>query len=173
MMASSKLATFTIAFGVAYAVIYAICTEVNLPLLTYHPVIGGVDLLWKPARQGPAMYWYGWMLTSLIGALVLAWIATIVPEQWVQRAIFFGCLAAVGYLIFYTLALFVYDKATVELEFLKSRWLSVGAALLAAAAISFFAPAAWHQRLWPGWVVVVPIGALAVLAYYLTPFFTR
>jgi hypothetical protein len=58
-------------------------------------------------------------------------------------------------------------------DFLKSRWLSVGAALLAAAAISFFAPAAWHQRLWPGWVVVVPIGALAVLAYYLTPFFTR
>jgi hypothetical protein len=82
---------------------------------------------------------------------------------WVQRAIFFGCPAAVRYLIFYTLALFVYDKATVELGFLKSRWLSVGAALLAAAAISFFAPAAWHQRLWPGWVVVVPIGALAVL----------
>jgi hypothetical protein len=91
---------------------------------------------------------------------------------WVQRAIFFGCPAAVRYLIFYTLALFVYDKATVELGFLKSRWLSVGAALLAAAAISFFAPAAWHQRLRPGWVVFVPIGALAVLAYYLTPFFT-
>jgi hypothetical protein len=71
---------------------------------------------------------------------------------WVQRAIFFGCPAAVRCLIFYTLALFVYDKATVELGFLKSRWLSVGAALLAAAAISFFAPAAWHQRLWPGWV---------------------
>jgi hypothetical protein len=119
------------------------------------------------------MYWYGWMLTSLIGALVLALIASVVSEQWVQRGIFFGCLAAVGYLIFYTLALFVYDKSTAELEFLKSRWLSVGAALLAAVAISFLAPAAWHQRLWPGWVVVVPVGALAVLAYYLTPYFTR
>jgi len=29
----------------------------------------------------------------------------------------------VGGLILYTLALFIYDKATVELEFLKSRWL--------------------------------------------------
>ena len=65
------------------------------------------------------------------------------------------------------------DKATVELEFLKSRSLSVVAALVVAAAISFFAPAKWNQRLWPGWVCVVPIGALAVLAYYLTPYFTR
>jgi hypothetical protein len=70
------------------------------------------------------MYWYGWMLTSLFGAAALASIASIVLEQWVQRAIFFGCLAAVGYLIFYTLALLVYDEATVELGFLKSRWFS-------------------------------------------------
>ena len=45
--------------------------------------------------------------------------------------------------------------------------------LVAAAAISFFAPTKWNQRLWSGWVYVVPIGALAVLAYYLTPYFTR
>jgi len=129
MMASSKLAVFTIVFGVAYAAIYVISTELNLPLLTYHPVIGEVDFLWTPERRGPAMYWYGWMLTSLIGAVVL--------------------------------------------EFLKSRSLSVVAALVVAAAISFFAPTKWNQRLWPGWVCVVPIGALGVLAYYLTPYFTR
>jgi cell division protein FtsW (lipid II flippase) len=91
----------------------------------------------------------------------------------VQRVILFGCLAAVAYLVLYALALFIYDKATVELEFLKSRSLSVVAALVVAAAISFFAPTKWNQRLWPGWVCVVPIGALAVLAYYLTPYFTR
>jgi hypothetical protein len=173
MMASSKLAVFTIVFSVAYAVIYVICTEMNLPLLTYHPVIGEVDFLWKPERRGPAMYWYGWMLSSLIGALVLAWLASVVPEQLVQRAIFFGCVAAAGYLIFYTVALFIYDKAPVELEFLKSRSPAVAAALLAAIVISFFAPMRWQQRLWQGWVWLVPIGALAVLAYYLTPFFTR
>jgi len=173
MMSSSKLAVFTIVFSVACAVIYVVSTELNLPLLTYHPVIVEVDFLWTPERRGPAMYWYGWMLTSLIGALALATTAITVPESWVQRAILFGCLAAVAYLIFYTLALFIYDKATVELEFLKSRALSLGAALVAAAAISFFAPANWNQRLWPGWACVVPIGALAVLAYYLTPYFTR
>jgi hypothetical protein len=173
MIASSKLAVFTIVFGVAYTIIYVICTEMNLPLLTYHPVIGQVDFLWTPERQGPAMYWYGWMLTSLIGAAALAWIATVVPEQWLQRVIFFGCIAAVAYLILYTLALLIYDKATVELVFLKSRPLSVVASLAAATAISFFAPTKWSKRLWPGWVCLVPIGALVVLAYYLTPYFTR
>ena len=173
MTASNKVAVFTIVFGVAYAVIYVVCTEMNLPLVTYHPAIGEVDVLWTPERRGPAMYWYGWMLTSLIGALALAWLAIIVPEQWVQRAIFFGCAAAVGYLIFYTAALFIYDRATVELEFLKSRPLAVVAALVAAAGISFFASSRWQQRLWPGWIWLVPIGALVVLGYYLTPFFTR
>jgi len=91
----------------------------------------------------------------------------------VQRVIFFGCAAAVGHLIFYTVALFIYDKATVELEFLKFRSPAIAAALVAAGGISFFAPTRWQQRLWPGWAWLVPIGALAVLAYYLTPFFTR
>jgi hypothetical protein len=72
MMASSRLAVFMIVFSVACAVIYVISTELNLPLLTYHPAIGELDFLWTPERRGPAMYWYGWMLTSLIGALVLA-----------------------------------------------------------------------------------------------------
>ncbi|MFZ1092363.1 MAG: hypothetical protein WAN75_24615 [Xanthobacteraceae bacterium] len=72
------------------------------------------------------MYWYGWMLTSLIGAGVLGWIAIALPEQW--------------YLILYMVALFIYDKATVELEFLKSRWLTVTVALVVAAAVSVFAP---------------------------------
>ena len=56
MTASSKVAVFTIVFGVAFAAIYVICTEINLPLVTYHPAIGEVDVLWVPERRGPAMY---------------------------------------------------------------------------------------------------------------------
>ena len=173
MIASDKIPIFAITFSLACAVIYVICTEANLPLLTYHPVIGEIDFLWQPPKKGPAMYWYGWMLTSVIGAVLLAWIGTIIPEQWLQRAILFGCLAVVAYLVFYTVALFTYDKATVELEFLKSRWLSAIAAVVVAATISCFAPVQWSQRLWAGWVWVVPIGSLAVLGYYLTPYFAQ
>jgi len=173
VIASSKIQVFALAFGVAYAAIYVICTELNLPLLTYHPAIGEIDLLWQPPKRGPVMYWYGWMLTSLVGALMLAWIATAIPEPWLQRAIAFGCIAAVAYLILSTAALFIYDKATVELEFLKSRWLSVVAALVVAAIVSYIVPSQWNQRVWHGWICVVPIGALAVLAYYLIPYFTQ
>jgi hypothetical protein len=173
MIASDKIPAFAIVFTVAYAVIYVICTEVNLPLLTYHPVIGEIDMFWSPERRGPAMYWYGWMLTSLIVTLVVARVATAVPEKWLQRAMTFGCLVAVAYLILNTIALLIYDKATVELEFLKSRWLSAIAAVAAAVIVSYFVPTKWNQSVWPGWVWVVPVGALAVLGYYLTPYFTR
>ena len=173
MIATNKIAIFTIAFVVAYAAIYAICTEVNLPLLSYHPVTGEIGLLYQPPGRGPVMYWYGWMLSALIGAVVLALIATVTPEQWLQRAITSGVAFAVLYLIVYTLALLVYDKATVELEFLKDRQWSLIAAGVGAAAVGLFAPSQWMQRVWPGWVWVVPIGSLAVLGYYLTPYLTR
>jgi hypothetical protein len=173
MIAADKVATFAITFTAAFAVIYVICTELNLPLLTYHPVIGEIDWFWKPERRGPAMYWYGWMLSSLIAALVVAWLATMLPQAWLQRGIIFGCLVALGYLILNSLALFVYDKATVELEFLKSRSLSAAGAILCAVIISYFMPARWTGNVWAGWAWVVPVGALAVLAYYLSPYFTR
>jgi hypothetical protein len=171
--ATDKTAIFTITFTVGYAVIYVICTEFNLPVLTYHPVLGQIDFLWTPERRGPAMYWYGWMLTALIGATLLASIAILIPEKWMQRTIMFGALVAVGYLIVYSAALLIYDSAAVELEFLKSRWLSVMAALVLVALASLFVPEKLSHHLWPGWVWVVPIGALAVLGYYLTPYFTR
>jgi len=173
VITSAKIPVFAITFTAAFAAIYVICAELNLPVLTYHPAIGEVDFLWKPERRGPAMYWYGWMLTSLAASLLVAWSATMLPEQWLQRAIAFGCAGAAAYVVIYTLALFIYDQASVELEFLKSRWLSITAAVVVAAAISLLAPASWTQRLWPGWAWVVPLGALAVLGYYLSPYFTR
>ena len=138
MIATNRAAMFAITFTVGYAVIYAICTEFNLPLLTYHPVTGEVDFLSKPPRSGPAMYWYGWLLTALIGATILTLVSTVTPERWMQRGITFGVLAAVGYLIVYSVALFIYDKATIELEFLKSRWLSAITAIVVAAAVALF-----------------------------------
>jgi hypothetical protein len=173
MMSSDKVAAFSITFGVAYAVVYVICTEVNLPLLTYHPVIGQLDLLWTPVKSGPAMYWYGWMLTSLIVAAVVACIATAMPQRWLQRIILVGSFAAVAYLILYTLALFIYDRASVELPWLQSRWVSGVVALVAAALVGCVAPHGWRERLWPGWTWVVPMGALAVLGYFLSPYFTQ
>lgn len=173
MTASDRIPIFAAVFGIAFAVIYVICTEVNLPLVTYHPAIGELDMLRQPAKRGPAMYWYGWMLTSLVGALALAGIASVIPQAWLQRAIAFGCLLALAYLVVYTAALFIYDQATVELEFLKWRSLSFAVAAVIAGTLIYATPPEWHKRLWYGWICVVPIGAIAVLAYYLAPYFRQ
>src|SRR5262249_40970606 len=158
---------------VPYGFLYAICTEVNLPLVTYHPVIGEIDALWKPARSGPTMYWYGWMLSALIGATAIAFAATAVPEAWTQRALAFGVFAARAYLVLFSLSLFVYDGATVELELLKSRWLSIAGAQMVGAIGTFFMPLQWRERVSPAWSWIVPAGAIAVLSWYFVPYFTR
>ena len=174
MIPPNKLPVFMIVFVAAYAALYTICTEVNLPVFTYHPMLREIDFLRAPQRRGPTMYWYGWMLTAGGGALVVAWIATLVPERWVQRAIMIGCLAAVGYLILSTLAPLVSDIAPLAAsDFLNSRPPSLIAALALALIASYFAPAQWTRRLWPGWVWVVPLGSLSVLGYYLSGYFTR
>ena len=173
MTASRKPVVFAMAFGIAYCVIYVICTEVNLPLLTYHPATGDVVLFYQPPGRGPAMYWYGWLLTALIGAVALALIATVLPEPWVQRVITFAAAFALLYLIAYTAALVIYERATMELDFLKDRSWSAIVALGFAALVTLFMPGAWMQRIWPGWMWVVPLGAAIVTTYYLTPYFTR
>ena len=173
MTASSRLVVFAIVFGIAYSAIYVICTEVNLPLLTYHPVTGKVGWLYEPQTRGPAMYWYGWMLTALIGAGAMGLIASWMPESWVQRAIAFGVAFALAYLIAYTAALGIYDRASIELEFLKDRTWSALAAVAVALLVTVLAPTAWTQRVWPGWMWVVPLSAATVTTYYLIPYFTR
>lgn len=173
MMATSRTVIFATTFTIACAVVYTACTELNLPVVTYHPVSRELDLWWTPERRGPAMYWYGWMLTSLVAAIALALVASVTPERWLQHAIMFGVLVAIGYLVTSTAALFVYERATVELEFLKSRWLHAAVAVLVAAVLTCFAPVQWRERLWPAWTWLVPLGTLAVLGYYLTPYFTR
>ncbi len=59
----------------------------NWPLFTYHPGTNRVDLGWAPAvrDQGPAMYWYGWTATTLIGSAVLGLLATMLPENVTRK----------------------------------------------------------------------------------------
>ena len=160
MISSDKVAIFTIAFGAIYAVIYMICAEANLPLLTYHPVIGELDLLWTPEKRGPAMYWYGWMLTALIGASAVAFVATAVPERWLQLATLLCSVAAAAYLIFFSSALFIYDHASTELPWLQSRWLSACLRSRSAYRSSLVSAAPTISAPWP-YTTIVPCPAVA------------
>lgn len=84
---SATFRTFATVFAIATPILYVICDMQNLPLFTYHPGTNRVDLGWAAAvrDQGPAMYWYGWSASTLLGAAVLGGLATLVPERLTQK----------------------------------------------------------------------------------------
>jgi hypothetical protein len=77
MTRSARTVAFVSAFAVAYPVLYIVCVYWNLALFTYHPALGVFGIGPNAPRSGPAMYWYGWIATALIGAAILsaAWAA--------------------------------------------------------------------------------------------------
>jgi hypothetical protein len=73
------------AFSAAFIIIYVIAMDNNLALFTYHPALKEFELLAARPKGGPAMYWYGWLVTAFLGALVVAAVALVVPERWQAR----------------------------------------------------------------------------------------
>jgi len=171
----SRFGTFAITFGIAFAILYTICVWKNWPLFTFHPAVNKLDFGWHPGRsgEGPAMHWYGWLVLSAVGASVLSWIATIVSAQWLYRATIFSCVLAALWPSLFALAVFTADRVSFDAEFLKSVWLAAIPASAGAAASSYLISSGWAQRLWTWWLLIVPIGALFVLAYSLRPLFLR
>lgn len=69
-------------FAAAFAGIYVVAVESNWALVTYHPRLGEWELLTRPAKSGPAMYWYGWIATSLLAAAGLSLAALPLTARW-------------------------------------------------------------------------------------------
>jgi hypothetical protein len=74
-------------FAASFAVIYVLAVQNNWAAFTYHPKIGEWGWLVEPARNGPPMYWYGWLVTSTFGATatsLLAWplVGRWSPQYW-------------------------------------------------------------------------------------------
>ncbi len=79
----SRKRTFALVFGIAFAVLYVVCDMAALPLFTYHPGTDRIDFGYTPARrdEGPAMYWYGWIASSALGAFILGLLASMLPQK--------------------------------------------------------------------------------------------
>jgi hypothetical protein len=76
-----------IVFSLSAPVLYVLCELLSLPLFTYHPATNRVDFGWAAGRsgEGPAMYWYGWTVTMLLGSTALGGLATLLPENTVRK----------------------------------------------------------------------------------------
>jgi hypothetical protein len=87
MATSSRFHTFALVFGICFGVLYTICDMAALPMFTYHPGTDRIDLGFVKARpdEGPAMYWYGWIATSVLGAAILGMAAALLPEKFRSR----------------------------------------------------------------------------------------
>jgi hypothetical protein len=85
MIAGRSFSTFAIVFAVAFAILYLLSVENNWALFTYHPALEEFGFLVQKPKDGPAMYWYGWLATSALGALAIAAVAACVPVNSASR----------------------------------------------------------------------------------------
>ena len=72
-------------FSAVFPVLYLVATYFNLALITYHPAQAELRLLVSPAKAGPSMYWYGWIMTSALVACGLSVLSLVVPDRFVAR----------------------------------------------------------------------------------------
>ena len=78
---SSRAAVFGIVFAVVYALAYLVAVEKNWALVTYHPQLAEFGFGVQKAKDGPAMYWYGWLATAGIIAGAAGSLAALLPER--------------------------------------------------------------------------------------------
>jgi hypothetical protein len=82
---SRSFEVFAIVFAIVYALAYVVVVEANYALFTYHPAVKEWGAGVEKARDGPAMYWFGWLVTSGIIATVAGLAAAALPESVAQR----------------------------------------------------------------------------------------
>jgi hypothetical protein len=75
-----KFARLFPVFSAAFAAIYAPTMYYNWAVFTYQPATMEWDL-GAVTKQGPPMFWYGWLVTAFVGACVIAALAALVPER--------------------------------------------------------------------------------------------
>jgi hypothetical protein len=80
-----KRPVFFIIFAATYPILYVIAFQKNYALFTYHPALAEFGWGAQAPKDGPAMYFYGWMATAAIAAFVLAIIMGLVPRSVSER----------------------------------------------------------------------------------------
>ncbi|SMC35108.1 hypothetical protein [Polynucleobacter kasalickyi] len=86
-LAMMKYQTFATVFSVSFSVTYVLADIYKAPIFSYYPATHKVTLGWTPLTMddGPAMYWYGWLLTSLLSALACSFLASTLPLSVMKR----------------------------------------------------------------------------------------
>lgn len=71
-------------FSAAFAVLYVACMHFNIAAFIYYPRLGEWHL--QPlGRDGPPMFFYGWLFNAFIGATLMALVAALVPKSIAEK----------------------------------------------------------------------------------------
>jgi hypothetical protein len=173
---ATRARTFAFTFGIAFTLLYTVYERLNWPLFTWQPAVGKMYFwLHRPlSGEGPPMYWYGWIALAIPSALVVSWVATIIPTRWLYRATIFCCaLAALWPASLTVLRIYIRDWATFDADFLDSIWIAAIPAFAGTAAITYLISSRLAERVWTSWLLIVPIGGLVVLGNSLLIYFVR
>ena len=101
MAEPSRYSAFPAAFTIAFAIAYVIAVDRNLALFTYHPALGEWGLGVQAAKDGPAMYWYGWLATSGLTALAVGLAGCFVPRPAPRLPNHWVWVLPIGALLFF------------------------------------------------------------------------
>ena len=85
MIAVRSSANFAITFAIAFAILYVLAVENNWALFTYHAALEEFAFFVDKQKDGPAMYWYGWLSSAGIGAFIIAAAVSWAPETLSKR----------------------------------------------------------------------------------------
>ena len=79
-----RQAHFVCAFSAGMACFYALSDVYRWPLFSYYPATGALAWGYAPSNDndGPAMYWYGWVATSMLLSGALGLLLARTPMGW-------------------------------------------------------------------------------------------
>jgi len=78
---SARWPVFAVVFAIVYTLAYLIAVQRNVALFTYHPQLNEFGIGVEQPKDGPAMYWYGWMASAGIAAAAAGLLASLLPAR--------------------------------------------------------------------------------------------
>jgi hypothetical protein len=85
-------------FSAVFPALYLAVTYFNLALFTYFPTQEELHFLVQRSKDGPSMFWYGWITTAALGAVALSALSLALPDRIVAR-VWSGWTAVIAVLV--------------------------------------------------------------------------
>ncbi len=105
------------AFAVAFAIFYVLAFTFNYTPFTYFPALNEIKLGVVPGSDtvGPPIFWYGWLVYSILAGLVGAAVALVLPAKLTEKAwsllVWLVPLVAIAYMSYEARHWFTYNLA--------------------------------------------------------------